>query len=250
MKSSIYLLRIKNRLCTIRKDILSIFFITISIILFTELLLYKYPAFNELTYRTGQILLKLSYSYVSAFIFYFLVVHLSKENKKISTFRIISMKLTEITRYITIILHQIELNSGDTLQNIDFDTKTLSLTLAKIKSRSKVSCIWPMNIVFEDWHDFLHYNGEEIKRLTTELFLFNESMDNEILELVGLIDNLVSSKFTKNLGKPGNVDLVFYADSLSKLNALDKSTNEMFQKKYGRYRNEVTHKMEKRGELK
>ncbi len=72
-----------------------------------------------------------------------------------------------------------------------------------------------MNIVFKDWYDFIQYNGEEIKRLTTEIFLFNETLDNELIELIGQIDRIVSWGFTRNQGKPGNEDLSLYSEGLT-----------------------------------
>ena len=248
LMKNIRVLKIKNRLATIRTDVLVAFIIATAIILVTELWLYKYPAFNEQFYKTGQIFIKLSYSYVSAFIFFFLVVHLPKENKKINTYRIISVKIGEMGRFLVNILFQMEQATGDTLQGMDFDKITLTKTLVKIKSHTPVSSLTPMNVVFNDWYDFVQHNGEEIKRLTTEIFLFNETLDNEVLELVGQIDRIVSWGFTRTQGKPGNEDLVLYAEPLTQLNKVFRSTNQKFHTKYGRYHGEVTHEMEKRGE--
>lgn len=224
--------------------------IAISIVFLTELWLYKFPAYNEMTYKTGQIFIKLSYSYVSAFIFYFLVVHLPREKKKVNSYRIISIKIGEISRFLSYVLFAIEQTTGDKLQDTDFDKASLIKILRKIESHNPVTSVEPINIVYKDWYDFIQYNGEEIKRLTGEIFLFNETLDNELIELVGQIDKIVSWGFTRNQGKPGNEDLSLYAEGLTQLNNTFRMTNRKFSEKYGRYHYEVTHAMEKRGEYK
>ena len=74
---------IKIRFKAINSVVVSLFILSIVSVIFTELYLNNVPSFNNLQFKIGTIYIKLCYSYVSAFLFYYLIVFLPKEKKKI-----------------------------------------------------------------------------------------------------------------------------------------------------------------------
>lgn len=92
------------RILSLNKWIKRFAAISIIVILLIEFGLNKIPAYSEFMYDFGVIILKLSYSFFSAFIFYFLVVHLPKEKRKANSYRILQNSITSLYNNLYLLL--------------------------------------------------------------------------------------------------------------------------------------------------
>ncbi|KIA97765.1 hypothetical protein OA93_12315 [Flavobacterium sp. KMS] len=93
-----------NRWNTLADEIKFTFLISFSLIIIIEFGLGEFNAFNDFCYRFGQFILKLSYSFTAASIFYFLVQHMPKERKRIKLHGLLSYKIRNIEMQITYLI--------------------------------------------------------------------------------------------------------------------------------------------------
>ena len=96
-----------NVFYTLNRGVLYLAMLSFSIILIYEFLLKYVAAINNFQFNTGQIVIKLSYSYVSAFLFYFIIIHLPREKKKIGAFHFVNSRLGMLSQEINLMFSKI-----------------------------------------------------------------------------------------------------------------------------------------------
>src|ERR1017187_7878839 len=89
---------IKSRLMSLRREVLFFDATALFSIFLVDIFLIRFQAFNRTMFYVGQVYIKLCYSYFSAFIFYFLVVHAPRERRRIKSFRFLSNKISVMYR--------------------------------------------------------------------------------------------------------------------------------------------------------
>lgn len=126
---------IKIRFKALNKSVVSLFILSIISVICTELYLNNVPSYNNLQFKIGTIYIKLCYSYVSAFLFYYLIVFLPKEKKKISGYVHINNKIMFIDKLlgqmIYIAVYQDEAADNLKKHNGKFDKGDIDLYLSK-----------------------------------------------------------------------------------------------------------------------
>lgn len=103
----------KARFQGIRNELLILLALSIISILLNQFWINKISAFNDFQYNIGTIWIKLCYSYLSSFIFYYLVVYSPKERKRTKAYRVINNKIHKINELVTEILSLKNEESGD-----------------------------------------------------------------------------------------------------------------------------------------
>lgn len=78
---------------SVRKDLGLIFIIALLTICVIDFLLIDIPELFNGGYKLGQIIYKLCLSYISAFIFYFLVVHIKQQKDKENLYSYVAKKV-------------------------------------------------------------------------------------------------------------------------------------------------------------
>ncbi|WP_034923212.1 hypothetical protein [Gillisia sp. CAL575] len=237
-----YFKLVKNRIGSIRKDLFLLLIISVITIIIIEFWLINIPASNDFFYHLGQINLKLSYSYFSAFIFYFLVIHSPKEKRKAKSFRQLNNKILAIDYELRdIITTALDAANYKYKDKLNFSVKKLS------KEDFKQACkkVNPQNPIksnihyppFSDWFEFLTFKGKEIKKLINEILLINDSIDSEVLELITFVDD-ETSRFIYERKKFGNTDLENLSVSIYTTSEEVNELISVFRKKYNRYKYE------------
>lgn len=84
---------------TLRKELKCIFWLSLIIIILAEFFVFR----NQFLKSFANILVKLSYSYISALIFYYLVVHFKRQNEKRKFYPILNIRLKNISHHESII---------------------------------------------------------------------------------------------------------------------------------------------------
>ena len=92
----LYIKTSRARFFGVRKELRILFLLSITSILSIELILKDIQVVYQYQYEIGVIYLKICYSFLASFLFYYLVVHLPKERKRVKGFRFIASKIVSI----------------------------------------------------------------------------------------------------------------------------------------------------------
>jgi len=119
----------------LRLELRVILYISLGIIILVDLIFANVPEKLPVGYNIGVILTKLSYSYISALVFYFLVVHYKRQDEKRKYYKVLFGKLTIfITEYKRIF--QAIYGTDDIPTTKNFDEEILKNKLSAIKTFS------------------------------------------------------------------------------------------------------------------
>jgi hypothetical protein len=161
-------------------------------ILLIELCLNKIPPYNIWIYDLGQVYLRLSYSFFSAFIFYFLGVHLPKERRKAKAFIILNNK----TKFIRLHINSL-LVSMFTQFDKDVRTKRLSNVeiqnlCKKINPRNSFTTTSGAIVTFDNYYLFINFMNKKIKTLISDVISLGDVVDNDLLQNLSYIDDILT----------------------------------------------------------
>jgi hypothetical protein len=231
-----YILVLKNRIGTLKKYIFYPALLCFFSILAIELFLNHIPAKSKFQYDLGQIYLKLCYSFTSAFLFYFLVVHLPKEKKKTKVYRFINNKTHQIGSEIgNFILTVSEVSKVQ----IDREKSTESVyedAFKKINPKVGFDSPVEFDSHFDNWKEYLFFKSERIKSMISDLLSLNESIDAEFLEILTLIEDDLSMHITWQMrGLAYQPNLVHISDAVFEMVKNSNDLKLILRKKYGRY---------------
>lgn len=81
---------------TLRKELKVLFIIAITTILLTEFIFSDIPELFPKASILGNIILKFCYSYISALIFYYLIVHFKRQNEKRNYYKILDRNINKL----------------------------------------------------------------------------------------------------------------------------------------------------------
>lgn len=229
-----------SRVLGLNKWIKKFAILSITIILSIEFWLNGIPAWSKFTYDFGVVVLKLSYSFFSAFIFYLLVVHLPKEKRKVKSYRILYntislihtdmyLLLNSLTKNISILkidnvtreefMSYCELLNGD--EQVPIDNINLQLHFNKVK------------ITFNEYINFVII---KTRNAIQQILILNEIIDPEISENLTQIQDLINVHFNSD-----NKPLVHLSYGLFQLYSEEKELIKKFDKNYQRYSKEYHH---------
>ena len=227
-----------NRLRTIRKDLVGLLIASILDIILVEFWLIDIPASNAFIFHLGQVVLRLCYSYVSAFTFYLLVVHLPKEKRKKNSSMAIRMKLLYITLQIDFLISQVYKDANKDEREATFEVE-IKECCKLVSAYSAVNSVMDSHLPIQDWYDFLEFKRKKIKQSINELYLLNESIDSDLFPEIANIDKYVSLYMSFENDKFGNITLEFLSDALIELRNQKNELNRKYEAKYNLYDKEI-----------
>jgi hypothetical protein len=226
-----------SKFMAINKWIRYLLLIALADILVMELLFRRYENGTEALAIISNIFLKISYSYVASFIFYFVAIHLDKERKRLSIFRIIHKKTHRINKEIAdifnVILTASNINDGyDETTNFEVIQKALAVVNVKNK-------ITADHYEFNNIYLFLAYKGNRIKVLVNELLQFVDYLDSGYLRYLIFIDDLITDKHVfSGFPKADTLNLEYAANTFQQLHENSIELKNTYHKAYARFNEE------------
>ncbi|WP_143394601.1 hypothetical protein [Flavobacterium branchiophilum] len=179
----------------LRKDIKYILCIALIIVISTELCLNKINAiFFKYQYEIGLILLKLSFSYISSFIFYYIVVYLPKKRKRIKTYRFLNNQIMRIKYHVLDIIYHLN-KDGIIDKEKDFIEEDIELLCKNINPKNEFKIISHYTITFNNYYDFQNYKTSKIKEIIRELFYFHDVIDDKLLYFLTNINDVINQNY-------------------------------------------------------
>lgn len=233
---------IKNRIFSIRKDLLLLLVTSLSAIILINFWLIQIPGKYDFQYTIGQFFLKLSFSYIAAFIFYFLVIHLPKQERKSNSYIFLLNNIVRIDYILNDLLTTIKFNA---YPNWDIDERVnysiwkvnkedLAKSCKEVNPHNRVKTIIPYYPYFENWFDFINFQVVKIQSFIDPILILNDNVDNEVLEkLTEFMDVLKYIHFERIV--MGNTTLEIYSGELYKIANNYKKLSRSFKKNYSSY---------------
>src|SRR5690606_23634509 len=212
-----------------------------------EFIFKYYNSPNIFIYNSGQIIIKLCYSYISAFIFYFLVVHITKENKKAKVYRQLNNKIllieSDLFEIIITILDSSNYQYNNLNGRINFKFKDLK-EKDFIEACKRINPLSPVSTKyltyhpkFNDWYEYLTFKSEKISKIVNDIFLLNESLDTNLIDQLTYVDDEIS-KLNYNRIKFGNKDLSVISTQILQTYYQNDELYNAFSKTYIYYKSE------------
>lgn len=233
---------VSNRISSLRPFLLVLLLLAILSIVFLGILTIKLPCINPFYSGFINFSLRLSYAYISAFVFYFLVVHLPAENKKVAAYRQLNNKIIVLDEELSQIIYLI-------LDNVNYEYKTQKghFSISDISMKEfKQYCSYtnsqkPPNLEFYNhsfpsWYEFLNYKSTKIKRLIDDLLILNNIIDVEVLRLLLYVEDEVGKLYSDV--RYANTTLEVHSHTLYKASFNSEYLIKTFFKRYRKYSRE------------
>jgi hypothetical protein len=229
---------LKKRISSIRKDIFVLAIVSFASIFLIELWLINIPAPYNFFHTIGNIYLKLCYSFFSAFLFYYLVIHLPKEKRKLKVFRQISNKISVINLQTFSLINTVLGGEIDPKGFYEIKAECIAEACKKINPNTSVSAKnfespALAKINYNNWFDYLNDSILSIKAAIRDVLILNESVDTNLLEALTHLDDTARWLIYKN--RPKTTNLEFANHHLNQLKNESYVLFKTFRKFYGGY---------------
>lgn len=170
------------------KLILTCFVITLTYVIFYELIFSNCPSCCDFVYKLGIITSRLFYSIIAASIFYYLSqyipVFLPKEERRVKILFNIYQRVIIIDAIIS------EFKNNLNINNIDFtNTKTLDNVLKTIILTEPVA-------EFENWYLYLFHLKSRLLEVIRSIIAYNDYVSNDLLHELLKIEEIMFSPYT------------------------------------------------------
>ncbi|PEZ83073.1 hypothetical protein CN374_29105 [Bacillus cereus] len=192
------ILFLKNRVFSVRKDLLLMFLMTLVWITLYDFWLINIPEIFPKGAVVGSIFYKICFAYITAFIFFFLNVHLQNYKAKVQTVKFVTNKIKDI-----------ELHSRDLMLTIlgqTYDERSFEELLEKCKTiNPKEPSTYGLSklayaVVRPDWRSTFHFVNVSTKRLVVDLVSVNHLLDSKTLSLITEIEQILAEEIDVHYG--------------------------------------------------
>lgn len=207
----------------IRKDLAVLLAISVSSYLLIELYLVKIPSFIPGAYELGQFFSKISISYISGFIFYFIVVHLKAVKDKEHVNEYVGHEVFSIITSGHLIIQPLMEKTDKSATFRYLDSDELYTLLSSIDPLAKES---PMsrdeiNYTWVQWYDYLI---NSTKGHIEQIFKRFHFLDAELIKLLTRIEHsLFIVQFNFLISNANEGDLSIYQTQIQMyLNLLEE----------------------------
>lgn len=173
---------------TTRKDLKILLLLAICIYFLIEFLLKRYTELFEGGYEVGQFFSKLSISYISAFIFYFIVVHIKSQRDKENIYEWVGPKVYSIITNAHLFIQSLQQIENKKARFVDLKEDDLPKLLNSIKRDAEQApyLINGKNASWLEWYEYLKTSSiESIK----EIFIRYSHLDSELIKILSRIEN-------------------------------------------------------------
>ena len=229
------------RIITVRSSLLVCFIIALLSIMVIDLWLINIPEKLWFGAEVGGLYYKICLAYITAFIFYFINVHLQSERMKVKSYGFVHNKIHK-TFYLSKTL-------VDSLGKADEAFYNQEITFSEIEDQIKYLCgvVDPRkpfyfggtyNRDFTHWEEASLFIGQQNKEFLRDLLLVREVLDSKLLHDLIVIDELIQNRVIQTRGKivPGNSDMSLITDGIIKYYNASYALLFTFEKRYKYYK--------------
>ncbi|NVO11749.1 MAG: hypothetical protein HXX16_17450 [Bacteroidales bacterium] len=173
---------------TARKDLKWLLLLSIVIYFTIEVVLIRYDELFTGASKIGQFFSKLSISYISAFIFYFIVVHIKSQKDKENIYEWVGHKAYSIITSAHLFIQPLMQINDKKAKFEDLKEKDLSKLLKSIDRTAKQApyLINGENATWLEWYEYLRKSTEDSIK---EILVRYSHLDSEFIKILSRIEN-------------------------------------------------------------
>lgn len=214
---------------TLRQELKNILYLCLILILSFEFFLFDIPELFPKASTLGNIIIKLCYSYISALLFYYLVVHFKRQNEKRNFYKVLDKKLNTILNQGKNLSNRLNKISED--ENFDpLVIKNLTNVLTKINPKKVLEDITYTSVGNVNWYYHLLFQSQKTRAEIDLIFKNSYLLEAEIISILNELYNcrlfMHFELFSPMLQNLDDENLKFYdskfEDYFKKLNDLEK----------------------------
>lgn len=224
-------------LLSVRKDLMSIFLCSVFVILLMDFWLINIPEIFSGAHKIGQLIYRICLSYVSAFIFYFFVVHIKQQKEKEILNIYISEKVSTIIHHAKGIVTSMSTSTNIILKE-DYPTKAEMDKMCRIINPQAVVSNFHIAIKKQrNWFELFNYHVLSSKEVIKEIFIRIHYFDSELfLKLSNIEDTIFFYSMSPKVLQCTNTSLINFKPLIEEYLELIKDL-EIYSKKYLSYNN-------------
>ncbi|PEN67159.1 hypothetical protein [Bacillus toyonensis] len=241
----------KNRFKAVRGELRVLFYIAVIWVVAYEFYLVNIPEWFPKAAVLGVITDKICFAYITAFIFFFVNLHLAGYAHKVKTFRYVRNKATLIRSMSIKLMLNIKKAAGvDGNENSILSKKEFIELCKKVDPRKPIQSVGFLSIKFDDWFNYMNFIDLETNRLVKDLLFIRETLDSDTIRVLTDIEECLALHVNLTKGAyAGNTDLETWADSIYDYVELCKKLVGHLDEKYKGYAEEY-HYIEGKKDLK
>lgn len=172
----------------LRTELKNLLYISLTVILFIEFIGFSYNEIFPNANVIANIFLKICYSYVSALIFYYLIVHYKRQDEKRKFYAILSKKLNSLILEHDRIYNNIsKLNDGNIIDTTN--KEIIKNSLIKVNPHSIYDGVMYINVGKVSWLKHLHIIAENTKDEIEKIYLQSFLLEVELINLLDQLNN-------------------------------------------------------------
>lgn len=201
-----------NRFITVNSWVRWIFVIAFLWVILFDFWLVNIPAKFSFLSVLGTLTRNLGFAYMTAFIFYFLNVHLPNYKTKVKTFRYINNKIINLQWLSIYLITTLEEAAGvpDSDYKVPSRARIDNLCLKVLSHDGGV--FGKFSVPFKNWYELFNLIDIETNRIVKDLLVIKDSLDSEMIRLLTEIDDHAENglNFSKGIVM-GNDTLKFFS---------------------------------------
>ena len=224
---------------SIRKDLGFLFIGALLTVCIIDFWLSDIPELFSGGYKLGQIIYKLCMSYISAFIFYFLVVHIKQQKDKENLYLYVSKKVHIINSSASGLISAISKASNITLIEKFPSKEELDIICKLINPNTNAPLILGPRDNYANWIQYFNYSKKRSNDATEKVFRKMPFLETELVNILARIEDndffTVLPHFTYD--RPiGNQDITVFKQCLFSYFELIKELEKYAEKKLFKYK--------------
>ena len=220
-----------NRIASLRKDLTILFWIALTSILLLDFWLKNKVEFFPGAHTLGDLYYKLCVSYISAFLFYFINVHLQSEKNKVKTAVYMHNKVEHINEICDNLIRSLRRSY---VVGKDFDDiyEEINYLCKKIDMQSSFYFGGRYRLSFDNWFTGIDFVHKETKELLRDLLLIRDSLNIDVINVLIDIDNCLENFVNRSKGNSTNAQtLEEYSYGITKYKKLCAKLTQTFEEK-------------------
>ena len=172
----------------LRKELKILLYISLVSIILIEFIFFSFTEIFPKANTLASIFLKICYSYISALIFYFLVVHYKRQDEKRKYYKVINIKLNSfISDYNSIFKEICRIND---VESFDYsDKEELKKYLKSINPYTSYLGMVYVGIGNLNWMKHIFNVAEKTKKEIEYLFLNSPLIEIELINILNELNN-------------------------------------------------------------
>lgn len=172
----------------LRPELKNLLYIAITLIIFIEFIGFSYHEIFPKANVIANIFLKICYSYVSALIFYYLVVHYKRQDEKRKFYAVIDTKLNSLILEHDRIYYSISKLNNNKI--IDPHNKAkLKESLKNVNPHNTYDGIMYINVGKVNWLKHLHIVAETTRNEIEKIYLQSFLLEVELIKILDKLNN-------------------------------------------------------------